>query len=202
MNWIPQSTKLAGDIIELLPLQPEHFDELAVLAAEPEIWKHIPRDMSNREKVLRTLTEAIDARDKGVQYPFVIYNKTSKKLAGATRLMNIEPEHRKLEIGWTWLHPDYWATAVNFECKLLLLTFCFEVLNACRVQLKTDENNIRSRTAILRTGAKFEGVLRHDMIREDGTKRNTAYYSITDAEWPAAKAQLQRRYYDKKQKAV
>ena len=202
MNWIPQSTKLVGDIVELLPLQTEHFDELAALASEPAIWQYIPRDMSSRGKVLRTLTEAIDAREKGVQYPFVIYHKQGKKLAGATRLMNIEQEHRKLEIGWTWLHPDYWATAVNFECKLLLLTFCFEVLNACRVQLKTDENNIRSRTAILKTGAKFEGILRHDMIREDGTNRNTAYYSITDDEWPTAKENLQRRYKDKKGEAV
>lgn len=202
MNWVPESTKLAGDTVELLPLQTEHFDELAALAAEPAIWKHIPRDMSSRDKVLKTLAEAINAREKGMQYPFVIYHKPGKKLVGATRLMNIEQDHRKLEIGWTWLHPEYWATAINLECKLLLLTFCFEVLNACRVQLKTDENNIRSRTAILKTGARFEGILRHDMIREDGTNRNTAYYSITNDEWPTAKVSLQRRYYAKKDKTV
>ena len=97
--------------------------------------------------------------------------------------MNIEPVHKKLEIGWTWLHPEYWASEINLECKLLLMTFCFEEWNAVRVQLKTDENNIRSRKAIEKIGGQFEGVLRNDMIRDNGTNRNSVYFSILDTEW-------------------
>ena len=104
--------------------------------------------------------------------------------------MDIFPKHKKLEIGSTWLHPGYWATEINLECKLLLLTYCFEELKAVRVQLKTDENNIRSRKAIEKIGGQFEGVLRNEIIRDNGTKRNSAIYSIIDEEWTAKKERL------------
>ncbi len=107
--------------------------------------------------------------------------------------MDIQPNHKKLEIGWTWLHPDYWGTEVNLECKLLLLTYCFEELKTYRVQFKTDENNIRSRKAIEKIGGKFEGILRHDMIRDNGTKRNSAYFSIIDSEWGDVKRALVKK---------
>jgi RimJ/RimL family protein N-acetyltransferase len=153
--------------------------------------------MSTTEKRLEVFANAIEERERGTQFPFVIFHREQQKIVGSTRLMNIEPAHRKLEIGWTWLHPDYWATAVNLECKLLLLTFCFEQLLAIRVQLKTDENNIRSRTAIQKTGATYEGTLRHDWLRPNGTIRNSAYYSIIYTEWeqkkPALAALLQNK---------
>ena len=104
---------------------------------------------------------------------------------------NIFPEHRKLEIGWTWYDPAYWRTGYNRECKLLLLTYCFEVLNTVRVQLQTDENNERSRTAILGIGATYEGTMRKERIRANGANRNTAMYSIIDDEWVEVKAKLQ-----------
>ena len=122
--------------------------------------------------------------------PFVIIHKQDGKIIGSTRLMHIDPPHRKLEIGWTWLHPDYWATAVNLECKLLLLSFCFETLQAVRVQLRTDERNIRSRKAIAKIGGKYEGILRHDLIRDNGTFRNSAYFSLIHTEWSDAKTNL------------
>jgi RimJ/RimL family protein N-acetyltransferase len=108
--------------------------------------------------------------------------------------MDIQQQHKKLEIGSTWLHPTYWATVVNLECKLLLLTHCFEVLEASRVQLKTDENNIRSRKAIEKIGGQFEGILRSDMLRDNNTKRNSAYYSIIAEEWPVIKIKLTDLY--------
>ena len=110
---------------------------------------------------------------------------------GSTRLLYLQPRHRKLEIGWTWLHPAYWAGPVNPECKLLLLTFCFETLGTSRVQLKTDANNIRSRKAIEKIGGAFEGILRNDMLRADGSKRHSAYYGLIEEEWPGRKAALQ-----------
>ncbi len=193
-NWIPNDTILTGKTVKLIPLQEAHFEELKELAKEKKIWEFVPRDMSTDEKVVKALAGGIAEREMGTQFPFVIYHQADKKLIGSTRLMNAEPDHKKLEIGWTWLHPDYWATAVNLECKLLLLTFCFEDLKAFRVQLRTDENNIRSRKAIEKIGAKFEGILRNDMIRENGTKRNSAYFSITDEEWPEAKNRLTHLY--------
>ena len=106
-------------------------------------------------------------------------------------------EHKKLEIGSTWLHPDYWGTEINFECKLLLLTYCFEALHTIRVQLKTDENNIRSRKAIQKIGGQFEGIFRNDMIRDNNTKRNSAYFSIIDEEWEDNKLKLTELYETK-----
>jgi RimJ/RimL family protein N-acetyltransferase len=104
---------------------------------------------------------------------------------------NIFPEYRKLEIGWTWYHPDYWRTGYNRECKLLLLSYCFEVLNTIRVQFVTDENNLRSYNAILGIGATFEGVLRNERIRANGAYRNTAVFSIINSEWQMVKTKLE-----------
>jgi RimJ/RimL family protein N-acetyltransferase len=193
MNWIPNHTTLHGDHIVLEPLQPYHFDELIMLARDHRIWTHIPIDMSDDGKCRTVMHQAIELRKGGTEFPFAICHNESGKLIGSTRLMNIVPQHRKLEIGWTWLHPDHWATIVNPECKLLLLKFCFEQLAAIRVQLKTDENNIRSRKAIIKIGAQFEGILRNDWIRDNGTFRNSAYFSIIDDEWPEAKGKLERR---------
>lgn len=190
MSPIPHETILQGKLVELIPLEKVHFEELADRAQEKRIWEFIPITMSSAHDCIQAFDKAIIERDNGSQFPFVVYHKHDRKIIGSTRLMNIEAVHRKLEIGWTWLHPDYWATAVNVECKLLLLTFCFETLQAIRVQLKTDENNIRSRKAIAKIGGTFEGILRNDWIRDDGTFRNSAYFSIIHSEWEITKTRL------------
>lgn len=190
MNWIATDTILTGELVNLIPLQKRHFAELTVLAKEKRIWEFIPADMGSSEKCLKAFQTALDNKEKGTEFPFVIYSKTENKLIGSTRLMEIVPLHRRLEIGWTWLHPEYWSTAVNLECKLLLLTFCFEDLKAIRVQLKTDEKNLRSRKAIEKIGAQYEGILRQDRIKDNGTIRSSAYFSIIDSEWNTAKKNL------------
>ena len=152
-------------------------------------------NMSDAANCLRHFNKALDDRQAGKQFPFVIIHKETSKIIGSTRLKDIRPEHRGIEIGWTWLHPDYWATGINEECKLLLLTFCFEDLKAIRVQLKTDENNLRSRKAIQKIGGTFEGILRQDLIRENGTIRTTAYFSLLDHEWPEKKINLKQLAY-------
>lgn len=190
MNWIDRNTSLVGEIIKLVPMDEFHFEELASIAKEKRIWEFISVDMSSTQKCFQVFSNAIFEREKGTQFPFVIYHQHDNKIIGSTRLMNIEPKHLKLEIGWTWLHPDYWATAVNLESKLLLLIFCFEELKAIRVQLKTDENNIRSQKAIRKIGAQFEGVLRNDWIRDNGTIRSSAYFSIIDSEWKSVSCKL------------
>ncbi len=187
MEKLQQPIILHGELVSLLPLDPSHFDSLIALAKEKSIWQYYTIDGSNEEKLRPSLESSLTDR---LQYPFVIIHRETNAIIGSTRFLDIQREHKKLEIGWTWLHSDHWRTNINTECKLLLLTFCFEELMVSRVQLKTDENNIRSRKAILKTGAQFEGIFRNDMIRDNGTKRNSAYFSIIDSEWGEAKEKL------------
>ncbi len=196
--WIKHPTTLTGENVALIPLEKTHFEELAGLARDQRIWEFYAVDGTDPAKLKNAYATALTEREQGNQYPFVIFHKPANKLIGSTRYLDIQPAHRKLEIGWTWLHPDYWATAVNLECKLLLLTHCFETLQASRVQLKTDENNVRSRNAIQKIGGQFEGVLRNDMIRDNLTKRNSAYYGLIEEEWPDTKPKLTALYEAKK----
>ena len=192
MHWIPEGTLLEGELVSLIPLNHSHFEELVLLASDHRIWEHIPVNMGSASNCITAFNTALTNLQNETEYPFIIYHKANRKIIGSTRLMEISQPNTKLEIGWTWLHPDYWATAINLDCKLALLTYCFEALEAIRVQLKTDENNKRSRKAILKIGAKFEGILRKDRIRDNGTVRNTAYFSILDTEWPDVKTNLTR----------
>lgn len=196
--WIDQDTVLNGHFVGLVPLVPYYFDELISLAKDRRIWEHYIYDGTDPEKMRSVLESALKDKENGTQFPFVIIDKSTSNIIGSTRFMDIVPAHRKLEIGSTWLHPDHWSTVVNLESKLLLLTHCFEQLRTLRVQLKTDEKNIRSRKAIEKIGGVFEGILRNDMLRDNGTHRNSAYYSFIDTEWPAKKQALQALYEAKK----
>lgn len=189
-NWIKHPTILEGESVKLIPLEREHFDELFSAAADEKIWEFTLSNCSKRETFDAVYNSALRERENGSQYTFVIVYKPTGKFIGSTRLMDIFPEDKKLEIGWTWITREFWATKVNFECKLLLLTFCLEVLQARRVQLKANEANLRSRKAIEKIGAKFEGVLRQDKIKEDGTSRNTSYFSILEDEWETSKTKI------------
>ncbi|PTQ94018.1 RimJ/RimL family protein N-acetyltransferase [Mucilaginibacter yixingensis] len=192
-SWINSPIILEDDLVKLEPLESKHFDALRAIAADKRIWEFYPADYSDADHINDALTKALEEREKGSQYPFVIIDRRLDKVIGSTRFLDIQPAHRKLEIGWTWLHPDYWATNLNTACKLLLLQYCFETLKTVRVQLKTDENNLRSRKAIQKIGGQFEGILRHDMVRGNGTMRNSAYFSIIDKEWQEAKNRLQEK---------
>ena len=181
---------LQGHHVDLQPLDLDDLPALYEVAADKALWKHIPTDCSRPDRFMESYTKSIQDRDAGIQYPFLILGRDARQIIGSTRLFDLHPQDRKLEIGWTWIAQAYWGTDVNLECKSLLLTFCFETLGARRVQLKTDELNIRSRKAIEKIGARFEGILRKDRIKEDGLSRNAAYYSIIDEEWPAVKEAL------------
>jgi RimJ/RimL family protein N-acetyltransferase len=161
------------------------------MASDPRIWEFYSFDGSRPGKITKVLQSALAEKEKGNQYPFSIFHKNEQRLIGSTRFMDIHSEHRKLEIGGTWLHPAYWKSAVNPECKLLLLSYAFETLKAVRVQLKTAEENIRSQRAIEKIGGIREGLLRNDMIRENNTNRNSVYFSIIESEWNTAKINLQ-----------
>jgi RimJ/RimL family protein N-acetyltransferase len=196
-TWISPAAKLTGQSILLNPLDQLHFEELREVATHKQIWEFYPYDGSDAPKFKEIFDAALVEKQKGNQFPFVILNKSDNKIIGSTRFMDIQSKHKKLEIGSTWLHPKFWGTAINLECKLLLLTYCFEKLHAQRVQLKTDERNLRSRKAIEKIGGQFEGILRNDMLRDNNTKRNSAYYSITDEEWPDKKIKLKALYHSK-----
>jgi RimJ/RimL family protein N-acetyltransferase len=189
-NWISNPLVLEGQAVTLTTLTKNHFPLLEELAQDKRIWQYYVYDGSDRGRFRQVLEAALIELENGTQHPFVIFHNADQRLIGSTRFLDIQRVHKKLEIGSTWLHPDYWGTEVNLECKLLLLTYCFETLHALRVQLKTDENNLRSRKAIEKIGGKFEGILRHDMLRDNNTKRNSAYYSIVDDEWPQLKIDL------------
>lgn len=190
MKWINHPVLLKGTHITLVPLYESHFDELIKLAQDKRIWSHYAIDGSDPCKLKASLENGLAEREKGTQYPFIIQQNETGKIIGSTRFLDMQPEHKKLEIGWTWLHPDYWGTTINIACKYLLLTFSFEEAQAKRVQLKTDENNIRSRKAIEKIGGHFEGILRNDMIRDNGTSRHSAYYSIIENDWEKTKNNL------------
>ena len=193
----PIPLTLTGDTVSLHTLEKEHFPALKKIAADPRIWQHYAYDASDPVKFDEIFNAALKEREQGSQYPFVICERKSEEIIGSTRFLEIQHKHKKLEIGATWLHNNYWGTTVNPECKLLLLTFCFETLGAVRVQLKTDEQNIRSRKAIEKTGGHFEGIFRNDMLRDNLTKRNSAYYSFTDDEWPLKKKNLEQLCYSR-----
>ncbi len=190
MNWIQHPVILQGEKVTLVPLDNAHFAELLEVGKQEQIWEHISINGADRERLMQHLKSAVLKRGTGEQYPFTVIDNKTNRIIGSTLFHNIFPEHRKLEIGWTWYDPAYWRTGYNRECKLLLLTYCFESLKTVRVQLQTDENNLRSRTAILGIGATFEGILRKERIRANGAFRNTVMYSIIDEEWSGVKEKL------------
>jgi N-acetyltransferase len=191
MNWIQYPLTINGSHVDLVALEAKHFSDLETVAQDKRIWQFYAYDGGNPTVLRSTLEGGLADREKGSQFPFVIFHKQQNRIIGSTRFMDIQQKHKKLEIGTTWLHPDYWGTVINFECKLLLLTHAFEHLGALRVQFKTDENNIRSRKAIEKVGGKFEGILRNDMLRDNNSRRNSAYFSIIEEEWGAVKKMLQ-----------
>lgn len=195
MNWIQHPLILEGKYVRLVPLSNEHIDELISISTEERIWEFLSKPGYDADVLRTELKSAILKRMNGEEYPFVIIDKLNNKIIGCTRYMDMYPEHRKLEIGWTWYNPAYWGTGYNNECKLLLLTHAFESLNCVRVTLKTWDKNMRSRKAIQKIGAQFEGILRNERIRYDGTIRNTAVFSIIAEEWTGIKESLQSITY-------
>ncbi|MEO6305396.1 MAG: GNAT family protein [Bacteroidia bacterium] len=193
-NWIHHPTELIGKAVKLIPLNTFHFEEICTLAKEKSIWTYSPIgvDGYDNQTHIGFLEKCIMKRNSGEFYPFVVILCKTDKVIGFTIYHSINNENRSLEIGCTWFHPDYWSTNLNTECKYLMLKHCFETLETIRIQLKANDNNIRSRKAIEKIGGKFEGILRKDKILEDVTIRNAAYYSIIDDEWVSVKVNLMK----------
>lgn len=183
---------LTGKVVRLEPLQLSHAEDLFEAAQEPGTWAYIPTNPSTSLQAMREwIEEAVALWQLGVAMPFAIIDQRSERAIGSTRYLAIEPKDYGLEIGGTWIAPAFRRTAVNTECKYLLLSYAFEQAHAIRVQLKTDSRNLRSQRAIERIGGVKEGVLRNHMIMPDGYYRHSVYYSIINSEWEQVKESLE-----------
>lgn len=181
---------LTGRRSKLIPLDESHTERLFAAGQEREIWTYMTAKISRLEHMRQMVRKALKAKEEGKEYPFTIIDQETDTVVGSTRFLDISVPHRNLEIGSTWLSPRVHRTAINTECKFLLLRYCFETLGTVRVQIKTDLRNLRSQKAIERIGGVKEGILRRHRILPDGYIRDTVYYSILDLEWPKVKSHL------------
>jgi len=184
---------LEGRHVRLEPLSQAHHAGLSTVGLAEELWRWIPTPVRTPEEMSAYIATALEEQARGVSLPFAQIEKSSGRAIGCTRYGNIDRTHHRVEIGWTWVAPEWQRTGVNTETKYLLLRHAFETLGCIRVELKTDSLNEKSRNAILRIGAKEEGTFRNHMITASGRTRHTVYFSILNSEWPAVKASLQNR---------
>jgi RimJ/RimL family protein N-acetyltransferase len=184
---------LQGKYVRLEPLSEAHVPALAEIGVGQPFWNFmVYGKMESVDDMLRWVKDLLARAEKGTDLPFAVIHLPSGRVAGATRYLNITPEHNGLEVGGTWYGLEFQRTVVNTECKYLLIKHAFEDLGCIRVQLKTDSRNVRSQKAIERIGAVKEGVLRNHMILPDGYIRDSVFYSIIDSEWPQVKTRLEK----------
>lgn len=181
---------LDGRFVRLEPLLRSHHDDLLRAAADGELWRSMVTTVPTKDTMAAYIDKALDEQAKGKQLPFVIVHKSTGTVVGTTRYMNIEESHRRREIGSTWLGASVQRTAVNTEAKYLLLRQAFEGFGCIRVEFFTHSLNVQSRTAILRLGAQYEGMLRSHMIMPNASVRDSVCYSIIESEWPAVRERL------------
>ena len=192
-RWPGLAARLSGRRVVLEPLAETHAGELYVAAQDPRIWEWLDPDASASPQAFGAwFGAAAEAARHGREVPFAVRDRRTDSIVGSTRYMALAPEHRRLEVGWTWYAPSVWGTGVNAECKLLLLGHAFERMHCARVELKTDARNERSRAAMLAFGATFEGIHRKHMQTRLG-ERDSAWYSVVDDEWPVVKERLEAR---------
>ena len=188
----PRSLTLTGTHVRLEPLALTHADDLFAVSRDPEIWKWlIAPPIQTLDEMRAWIEKAEKQTAAGTQIWFATIRRADNRAVGVTSYLNISHADRGLEIGGTWLSSEVWRTAVNTECKYLLLRHAFETLGCIRVQIKTDERNVRSQRAIERLGAVKEGILRKYQVTYTGHQRNTVMYSILDTEWSAVKERLE-----------
>ena len=191
--WDELTARLEGQVVVLEPLAALHEQALFEAAQHPEIWTWLAPIGNRRDYFSAWLEASLAEAQAGREGVFATVDRASGAAVGSTRYMNLREAHRGLEIGWTWLTPAMWGTGANIEAKLLMLTHAFEQLECMRVEFKTDARNVRSRAALAALPAQFEGILRRHMLMPGVGVRDSAYYSVIDDDWPAVRANLQRR---------
>jgi RimJ/RimL family protein N-acetyltransferase len=183
---------LEGRLVRLEPLVPEHEEALWEASRDPRTWRWLSVvQPQTRAEWSGWMRQALEAAANGTEIPFA--TRSRGRVVGSTRFLALRPEHRSIEIGWTWVHPEAWSSGVNVEAKLLQLEHAFETLGCRRVELKTDALNERARSALVALGTTFEGIHRKHMLVRGGENRDSAWYSVVDDEWPSVRAHLERR---------
>jgi N-acetyltransferase len=196
--WKGLSERLEGEIVVLEPLGREHEEELRAIAADPDIWRWMTVRGHEPEIFTSWLDLTPTAAEEGREAPFAIRLRETGDIVGSSRYLSLRPEHRGVEIGYTWHIPDVWGKGVNVEAKYLLLRHAFEDLGCMRVEFKTDALNERARAALAALPARFEGIFKSHMLVRDDTVRDSAWYAVTEGEWPAVRANLERRISEKR----
>ncbi|WDE12155.1 GNAT family N-acetyltransferase [Thalassomonas haliotis] len=201
LSFQPAPVRLQGQDITLRPLSLEDVEGFYQAGKDPILWQWVlPNQCLSPETARSWIEYSLQQQTLGNHVPFVIIDNRSAAIIGSTRYCSIRREDRNVEIGFTFIDPNFQRSYVNTQAKYLLLRHAFEQLGAIRVELRTHEKNHQSRTAIARIGAKFEGILRNNRILSDGSYRNSAMFSVIESEWPACKAALEdkmARCYDK-----
>ena len=182
--------------MQLEPMRADHEEVLWEASRDPRTWRWLSVvQPQTREEWHSFVAHALAAVDAGLEIPLV--TRYEGEVVGSTRFLALRPEHRSVEIGWTWLHPSVWRTGANVEAKYLQLRQAFETWGCRRVEWKTDAANERSCRALEALGATFEGIHRKHMLVREGENRDSAWYSVVDDEWPTVKAHLQARLAEK-----
>jgi len=190
--WDRLMQRLEGRLIALEPMREKHREPLREAAADPVIWRWMQIDSSEPERFDLWFGHALREAAAEREAPFVTTSQENGRALGSTRFLTLRPEHRGVEIGNTWLARKAWSRGANIEAKMLMLEHAFERVGVMRVEFKTDARNVESRRALEALPAKFEGIHRKHMLIHAGI-RDSAYYAIVDDDWPAVKANLERR---------
>jgi RimJ/RimL family protein N-acetyltransferase len=184
---------LSGRHVRLEPLSRDHLEPLCEIGFEESLWRWGVSSIQSLEEMRDYVTTALQAQAEGTALPFVTIENSSDRIVGSTRYANIDKENRRLEIGWTWIAPQWQRTVINTEAKFWMLRHAFDVLGCNRVEFKTDSLNDKSRRALLRIGAREEGTFRNHMIVQGGRLRHSVFFSIINSEWPSVKANLEAK---------
>src|SRR5262245_7657504 len=192
MDFFAQ-VSITGTRVALEPLSMRHVDELAAAGADEAIWRWLPTAHHQPGSMRSFVESALVAQERRAALPFATIDLLSGQAVGSTRYHHVDPEHRRLEIGVTWIGPAHQHSHINTEAKLLQFWYAIDVLRCRRVELKADVNNAKSRAAILRLGAMEEGIFRKHMLYADGRNRDNVYYSVIDDDWPVVRARLEAK---------
>jgi N-acetyltransferase len=190
--WV-EPVVLEGTVVRLEPLSVDHLPGLISVGLDADIWRWMPVAIQSPMDMRTYVETALAGRDSGREMPFATIEAASGRVIGGTRYLNIEPAHRRLEIGYTWLAPAWQRTAANTEQKLLMIGHAFNDLGALRVEFKTDSLNEKSRAALLGIGATEEGTMRNHMITQGGRRRHSVYFSVIEEDWPQIRMHLETR---------
>jgi len=193
-NFFEDNIVLEDDLVRLEPLEEKHYEHLWPVAMHKELWLYTGAKVNSEADFRRYFDTALSERKNKKSYPFAYFNKHTQQYAGCTRYANIDFPNKRLEIGWTWLHPQFHGTGFNKHCKFLLISYGFDQLQLNRVELKTSHLNLKSQKAMRKIGAVEEGRLRRHSINEDGLVRDTIYFSFIAEEWNSIKENIFKEF--------